>query len=356
MGGLRFCYSDGRSFICRSLFLRRKNASGAAAISLWSSLVDITVPVTFFVILFLIGAFPAPEWSWAPQLPASISSLPIFNVKGTDATLMNQGFSMGAFFIIILFIFLTDIPGSPYDILQNLAKKKPKYEESIKQSFFVTAVMAMFNPAVGLFTSVYYAENHVAVRDQDTDEGSKIGENPTVAVIAAICFAALGTVILFIKISIDDMRYWLLVAVSPSLFCLGVRITARALFRDFQDEMDAANDHGHSPPTLSFFIPVSLTIILTHIIDFELALPIGIIYFGISSNIPYREWRNKLGDHFPTIWRASLFVAAVVGVVHLEAYLKERTEHPVVECGKLGKLLEQSDVASAKALCAPHKP
>src|SRR5580698_4985917 len=155
MGGLRFCYSDGRSFICRSLFLRRKNASGAAAISLWSSLVDITVPVTFFVILFLIGAFPAPEWSWAPQLPASISSLPIFNVKGTDATLMNQGFSMGAFFIIILFIFLTDIPGSPYDILQNLAKKKPKYEESIKQSFFVTAVMAMFNPAVGLFTSVY---------------------------------------------------------------------------------------------------------------------------------------------------------------------------------------------------------
>jgi O-antigen/teichoic acid export membrane protein len=211
--------------------------------------------------------------------------------------------------------------------------------------------MTILNPVVGLFTSVYYAENHVAVRDQDTDEGSKIGKNWTVAVIAAICFAALGTVIFFIKIPLDHMRYWLLVAVSPSLFCLGVRITARALFRDFQDEMNAAKDKKHSQPTLSFFVPVSLTIILTHIIDFELALPIGIIYFGVSSNIPFREWRDKLGANFRGIWFASLFVAGVVGFVHLEAYLGERTEHPVVECGKL---LEQNDIASAKALC-PYK-
>jgi hypothetical protein len=278
----------------------------------------IMIPLVFLGTLFFVGAFPAMQFVNDIQIPRHISELPIFNYQVTAGDRISQLATMVSFFFVILFILVTDIPGSPYDILYKAAAQargtasvtqpKTQSDNAIKNSFIVTAIMTMINPFAGMFTSVYYAENHVAVHDNYSDEGGRrIGTTSSIAVIAAAIFLIFGVLFLFVQMPNDDISQWLLVAVSPSLFCIGIHITARALYLDFKEELTLGGERHM--PTVSFFVSVSLTIILTHLIGLELALPIGIIYYGVSGRVPLKDWSSQYGDTSMIVFVLSLLVA-----------------------------------------------
>jgi hypothetical protein len=65
----------------------------------------------------------------------------------------------------------------------------------------------------------------------------------------------------------------MLIVVSPVLFCLGISLTSKALHREAAETSTRRS--------LSYFVPISLTVILTHFTGFEIALPIGVCYFWL---------------------------------------------------------------------------
>jgi hypothetical protein len=114
------------------------------------------------------------------------------------------------------------------------------------------------------------------------------------------------------------MKVWLLVAVAPALFCIGIKMTARAMQRDFLEELeDQKANRVDGFVNISFFIPVALTVLLTHFVGFELALPIGIIYYGLSMMTSVDDWRQRCGPYFVFLLIISCVIALIIGMVRV---------------------------------------
>jgi hypothetical protein len=244
------------------------------------------VPLLIFLFFWFVGAVPLSNWAVELQLPNALPMLDWTAVP--SASVIRESLVVCCFAAIILFIFLTDIPGSPYDVLSMSNLRDDERTPIIGRSFVVTSAMSIFNPLVGLLTSVYYTENHVVIQEGRVDN---VALNPKIAAFCASVFAILFFVFLFIEFPVDDINRWLLVAVSPVLFCLGIRLTARALFEDANEEKKhiaeelkiSLQQQGvyDSAKMIGYYIPVAFTILLTHFVGFELSLPLGIFYHRI---------------------------------------------------------------------------
>ena len=274
-----------------------------------------SVPLIALIVLYRNSAFPLPTWTWAVPLP---KAQPMFGSVITTADLVTQCIVFLSFTALILYVFLTDIPGSVYDFLYRAGIKDVKIQRRIDESFKVTAIMSAINPFGGLFTSVYYAENYVVIRDGDPD---KALNDSWTAWFCGLIFLGCSLMFVFVQFPVAEMKTWLLVAVAPALFCLGIKMTARAMQRDFQEELEHQQPESgaDSRSTTSFFVPVALTVLLTHFIRFELALPIGIIYYGLSVMMSVKNWREECGGDFVYLFIASCVIALLVGIVRLQA-------------------------------------
>jgi hypothetical protein len=278
--------------------------------------VSFVVPVSFFLILYRLNVFQQPP-SILPHI--SIGWPPPVPMFDADGWASGNPFDIVAkimiFLVIILFVFITDIPGSPFDILESrLADERDVAAKTIvDKSFMVTSLMVIINPLLSLFTSVYYAENHVALSGDSAHDAIN---KPIPSYLCAGFFLICSGAFLFVDFPVVEMRRWLLVAVSPALFCLGVTLTARALQRD--DELESRATMG---PAKSYFVPVSLTLILTHTIGFELALPLGICYYyldrmtldratGDNDSVPSDGWLDG-------VFLASAIIALLLGLIRL---------------------------------------
>src|SRR5205823_3281877 len=110
-----------------------------------------------------------------------------------------------------------------------------KKTDIISRSFAVTSLVSAFNPLIGLLTSVYYAENHIVIQEGRVDP---VLLNRNIAWFCAVVFAVLFGAFLFVQFPVAEINKWVLLAVSPVLFCLGIRLTARALFEDAREDKD----------------------------------------------------------------------------------------------------------------------
>lgn len=258
----------------------------------------VIVPLCIFGILYWFVRFPLPsiEWlSWPASWPPMVHNIA---APGNGISQIAVGF---LFMLLILFVFLTDIPGSVYDLFRKSEATDDVVIRRIDQSFVVTSIMTMVSSVLGFFTSVYYAENHMVIGDRLDGEQTDI-DDPWIAKFCGVIFILAALAFLFIKVPVRETKDWIFVSVSPLLFCLGVRMTARALRRDSLDEAEellkrwrnalppdvalttgnSAVDPHFDASMASLFIPVSLTLILTHFVGLELAIPIGIAYYGFA--------------------------------------------------------------------------
>ena len=223
---------------------------------------NFVVPLGILILLYNRGAFPPPAWHSTIDYPEAIA---LFDLH-LRPSIIQQIILVACFSGIVLFVFITDIPGSPYDILHRMGRGDATAEGRIDKSFTVTAIMSVLNQVAGLFTSVYYAENHIIILDDDSQAAVN---NSKTAWFCGIVFLLLACLFPFLRFQggatgLNEMKTWLLVAVAPSLFCLGIRLTARALKRDAVEEQHhELAKFGANHTMASFFVPVSLTILLT---------------------------------------------------------------------------------------------
>lgn len=241
------------------------------------------VPIVTFFVLNVAEIVPLPGVRSEFVLPSQFSLWNIEWPQNKSEGLKNI-LMIGVFTLVILFVLITDIPGSPYDLLQEFEDEK-KSNDLIDRSFQVQSLVSAVNPFLNLFTSVYYAENHIITRDE---ESKKALGSPAPAYLAGTVFLLFAALMFCLDFNFVLMSLWLPVVVAAPLFCLGIRLTARALLLDATDaKMEArvsrrsrtsasegAHDYGDH-------IPVAVIIITSHFLGFELALPLGILYFNI---------------------------------------------------------------------------
>jgi hypothetical protein len=230
-------------------------------------LIGALLPLIWLVVLYAHEAFHLPTVRYALQLPQSFPPFSPFDTTGMSGPPLVIGMITFCFAVVILFVFLIDIPGSPYDFLKEKVGEPDDPEQIVDKSFAVTSIMSLLNPLLGLYTSVYYAENHAIVR---RDDDSTAAASPTAGIICGVLFLFLAAGFLFADLRVDDLKLWILVALAPTLFTIGVRMTARALRKE--------SEEGKVPSY--YYVPAALTLLLTHFIGFEIALPIGVIYYG----------------------------------------------------------------------------
>lgn len=284
VGVLLLLWVDLKKDVLESTPVRQRPRNWKVRLLGFASL-NFLVPI--FIILILVGyGFihipPSHEMVWPTRF------LPVLHAGEGVTNLADTFIKLLFFSAVILFIFITDIPGSPYDLLNASSASDVDVKKKVDRSFFVTAIISCLQACFGLFTAVYYAENHIlTTKRSDVDlpnRASYFLNNRSIAIVCAILFAICA----FLCTRIDlpakeaaEVRAWLLLAVSPSLFCLGIHLTANAMKRDLEEEM---NENASSKALdLSFFVPVSFTILLTHFLGFEVALPLGIIFFSLAS-------------------------------------------------------------------------
>lgn len=236
------------------------------------------VPISLFGYLHLVGIADLAVPGVSFQLPGS---LPIFHSSPVSAPFsMLDMLVFFSFASIILFMFLTDIPGSLYDLLKvdhgpsGEAGRKADRPFTIDRSFAVTSAASAINPFFGLSASVYYAENHIVI---DDDHSSPAINNPAIGYFCAVAYFVFFVIFGILDFPIPKFKEWLFIAISPVLFYLGIRLTTRALHREMVELKEA-----QQAISMSTLVPMSFTVILTHFVGFELALPLGIVYFWLS--------------------------------------------------------------------------
>ena len=164
------------------------------------------------------------------------------------------------------------------------------------------------------------SENHIIILDDDSQAAVN---NSKTAWFCGIVFLLLACLFPFLRFQggatgLNEMKTWLLVAVAPSLFCLGIRLTARALKRDAVEEQHhELAKFGANHTMASFFVPVSLTILLTHFIGFELALPLGVTYYGGLVWLSTERLLSESDVYFRFLFGAALGVAFFLGLVRI---------------------------------------
>src|SRR5262249_24589375 len=98
----------------------------------------VIMPLLILVVLYLRSAFPLPTRVWPIALP---NSLPLFEWPISNADLTSQLLVFFSFMTVVLFIFLTDIPGSVFDFFQTAMADAREAQQRIDKSFLVTSIM-----------------------------------------------------------------------------------------------------------------------------------------------------------------------------------------------------------------------
>lgn len=175
--------------------------------------------------------------------------------------------------LLFLFLFLTDIPGTPYEMLgvAKTGKTPSQLDESVEinRSFFADATMAILNPILRIPPSIYYAENVVLERGHEDQI-----KNSFVAVLCAALYLAIAVALISIEFDVESFRTLSLFAVSPILFYIGIRVVAVSM----------RSERKESPRTdLFYYLPAATAVILTPVpaISFQLAIPISILVYAI---------------------------------------------------------------------------
>jgi xanthine/uracil/vitamin C permease (AzgA family) len=186
--------------------------------------------------------------------------------------------------VLFLFIFFTDIPGTPYEKIcmrnPDLAFRAKEAQE-VHRSFIADAVMAMLSPVLRVPPSIYYSEN--AVLDEMPD--GQLHNRNAAYLCAALQLLVAGAIWGF-HFNVDAFRYISLFAVSPLLLYIGVRIVA-----DSMNDDAARTDRQVVNSSSWRFVPAAVAIILTGVpsIGFAMAIPISIVTCAICWPILHQQ-------------------------------------------------------------------
>lgn len=212
---------------------------------------------------------------------------------GFNDSLLNTLGLIFAFSLIICFVFIIDIPGSPYDMLKQIFGDD-KYKHVYDQSFKATSISSLICSIFGLSTSVYYAENNIITQAFDDtkfiERAKEYLTKPTIAYICSFLFIITGVLFLFCHLkstafySASKFADVVKFAIAPNLFCLGLHLTSKSLTMP-EEERKSSNS--------IYYLPASLIILLIGYIGFEYSVLIGIICYCLLNDDFYITINKK---------------------------------------------------------------
>lgn len=222
--------------------------------------------------------------------------------------------------ILILYILIIDIIGSPYHLASSDRASydanpfSDEEERRISRSFRVDSLANIVAPLVGATPVVYYAENFTA----------KVlgGRGATVAYVAAGGFLALlavGWALWVNNIPLTSLVPQ--IAVAPVLFVVGLIIMSESLKPEKKPADQAAaadskslalSDADIDLIELVPRIPAPLAIVLTPLAGFEIGIAAGILFYAAFQwTIPQEKAEHDMGSVTLFLIAAAL-VSAVV--------------------------------------------
>jgi xanthine/uracil/vitamin C permease (AzgA family) len=219
--------------------------------------------------------------------------------------------------VVLTLILLVDIPGTLLSILSDMPagdRIVDGMDESraIRRSFIADSAMAMLNAGLMISPSIYYSENQVMI---DHDHATVASKTP--AVIAIVLYLAILTILLTLPpISVETMKNWAGIATAPVLFLVGIRLTARSLLSEHENPPETESPEDKiATITPDYYIPVAVTILVTHLASIEYGIQAGILSYCAYILFETRDGATTKGRIKPVIYAlglTSLFVVVVL--------------------------------------------
>jgi AGZA family xanthine/uracil permease-like MFS transporter len=291
----------------------------------YANVLDISGRVSFVISILVVAALVnnfdpeaiTPVASGASALWPWLDSTQTFTQAMRGAVRLESV----ALFVIILYILIVDIVGSPYHLASSdrntydAAKFDDDEENRIKRSFYVDSAANIVAAIVGSTPVVYYAENFA---------GRVLGgRRPLVAYTVAAGFI----VLLLIGLGFWAGGWTLSsfvpqIAIAPVLFVVGLIIMSEALREGkkssaasvSQDVTNASGAVSRSDlAELVPRIPAPLAVVVTPLAGFETGIAAGIIFY-----VTFVQWlgdeQADLHDKSRTGWLATLTFVAIFSV------------------------------------------
>jgi len=189
------------------------------------------------------------------------------------------------FVTILVFIIVTYIPGTPYEIFRNEHKAAQSYstqeEMSVEGSLRLDSSMMVINGFLNISPSIYYAETFLI-----TDfPGFLLSPKP--AIFCSIGYLIIALAFYFIPISVQGLQEITLSATAPVLFVIGLKITAPSMLsnaeKGIEDSINLKGSANKTSGTLYYYMPAATTALVTHVAWLMVALPIGVIVYSVYS-------------------------------------------------------------------------
>lgn len=200
---------------------------------------------------------------------------------------------------VIWFVVMSDIPGTPSEVLPD-ALKTSESGRAVRKGFLNDGIFTLLSPMFGTTPTIYYAENQI-LRDFGV-----YSKNVGLWTIAIFCALFIG-ILVSQEFNLANLALGRLippVAVIPILLFIGMYIIAVSFWRvpDY-DQVSLAR-------STQYYLPSAIAVILTPRIGLEYAYPLAILSYWLV--------RGETDVHGPTFgWISvgagiSLFVFIMV--------------------------------------------
>ena len=171
--------------------------------------------------------------------------------------------------LVVVFIIMTDIPGTPPVVLEGRITEETE-GRLVRTGFRNDSVVAMLAPVAGTTPSIYYAENLILTELRQTSAG--VGYT-----VVALFTLALGLALAAQALGLEGLSIFHLVpdiVVAPVIAYVGLVVIALAYG-------EPGGDTGAPPRPQLYFMPAAIAVVLTPLIGLEFSFPAAVCSYWL---------------------------------------------------------------------------
>jgi hypothetical protein len=174
----------------------------------------------------------------------------------------NKALLLVPYILVMLFVLLTDIPGTPFALLDkpqdsDEQTRKDRYDRTIRNSFITDGLAALLYPFFGMTTPIYYSENNV-IRELEKNQVVEARDIWTAAPAVLMGVVLLSVAALFILLVENDIMADI-PRLSPALAAPIVLFLGCVIMADGM----VANASRSEGTSYHFYLPAAASIVVT---------------------------------------------------------------------------------------------
>ncbi|MEQ8651405.1 MAG: hypothetical protein RIC87_02965 [Kiloniellales bacterium] len=233
-------------------------------------------------------SFEALQIIWFPDLLNS-GSFTVLDITEARPDWVEFGLLFFAFVFVVVAIVITDIPGTPPEVLDRVrigpnVTIDNDQKTLVRNGFRNDAAFSAIAPVIGTTPSIYYAEN--LILREIGSFSARIGY--VVAFLFSICFFLTVLAVYFDYEHLMITKLLPVFIVSPVVIYIGLLVIAMA----YNQGDDRENPVSGKP--LLYYMPTSVAVILTPFLGVQFSFPAAILVYWMFC--PVGEMRSESRD------------------------------------------------------------